>query len=163
MIPFFRWVVEHQQSSTWPILFVCTVWDDLNWEAAKDIDHIVACRGKKIYLEPLEAISQREVLQRMLHLNPSLIERIVEKTGGNPKVAREIIRDWTRRKVLYETPSGYQLPADVLLRIPASIADIWRNRIQEILLSLSTDECRALEIASCFGQQISFVEWERAL
>jgi len=88
MIRFCKWVIENQQNTEWPILFVLTCSDEINKHVENSISQITNThRGMRIHLQPLHTSEQREMIRRMLKLKPDLVERIVDKTSGNPKVA----------------------------------------------------------------------------
>ena len=97
MQPFMTWLFSATQRNQWPLFFLaCDQEKDLN-VSDEMITHAI---------HPLSDSDLREIIHRMMSLSPELSAELVEKTSGNPKIAREAMRDLVRQKALFRVQMG---------------------------------------------------------
>ena len=123
-------------------------------------------RVRRLALSPLDRAHHRELVDRLLALEPELAERVVERTAGMPLFAVELVRQWVDREVLEPSDDGYRLTGEAPRELPDDLHEIWGHRLEHLLggpTGLSEREGRvALELAALLGEQVDGEVWEAA-
>jgi serine/threonine protein kinase/predicted ATPase len=156
-------VLENQRYSPMPVFFVLTVRDETLAERPIERSLIEELRkmngASTLSLGPLDAVDQHELVQSMLGLQESLAARVVERTGGNPLLAMEIIGDWIQRDAIEPTPEGYALAPGEDLVLPDDLHAVWMRRVERVLRGLHEDAASYLEAAAVLGLEVDEEEW----
>ena len=117
----------------------------------------------RLRIDPLGFDDHAELVQRMLPLDEETVERVCERTEGNPLFAVQIVQDWVARDRLRNTDSGFQLAKGAVDRLPDAVHDIWMRRIEDVIASLDPVEHdaarRALQLAAALGRRVERDEW----
>ena len=162
--------LEHLGSSlhadSVPVLFVGTI----RVEALPDrpleraaIERLVDQESAEtIDLAPLDYEERRFLVEELLHLAPSAAIDVVDRAGGNPLFAVELVRDWIERDVLELTDRGFAIRDDADVPVPDDLFDVWSDRLDELLADESEKARTALQLAATLGRHVHKDEWETA-
>jgi serine/threonine protein kinase len=112
-----------------------------------------------IELGPLPRADHRQLVERMLGLSSTVVERVAERTDGNPLFATQLVADWVSRGVLVAGDDGLELSAGADDRLPDDIHALCAVRIHEAMRGRSEDDRVALELAAMLGAHVREVEW----
>ena len=152
---------EKPAVSAW---FVLTVLDGVvepYSEAARRIAQVPRLEGgSEVVVAPLASDERTQLVEEMLGLEHDLALRVVERTGGNPLFATQLIGDWVERGVLRASTSGFTL-ADGDAALPASLQEVWQGRIEQLLAGLEETAPSMLERAAVLGREIDVWEWQQ--
>lgn len=146
-----------------PILLVLTVRTDhlvgrpLEAELLRRIEAHEAVTT--IDLEPLSRSKQGSLIDKMLTLESTLREEVLDRTEGSPLFAAELIGDWVRRHVLRASPHGFRI--DVTEEVPPDIHTLWNRRVDRVLAQTADPESAraALEVGAALGTSVAQEEW----
>jgi serine/threonine protein kinase len=123
-------------------------------------------RTRMLNLAPLTRQSHRALVEGMLGLADDLVEDVVERTGGTPLFAVELVRDWVDRGDLEWTPAGYRLTDDADRRVPDDLHELWERRLTHLTRDLDQsrreEAMRAVELGANFGLKVERNEWRAA-
>lgn len=108
-------------------------------------------------VEPLSDSEMYDLLHRYLGLEPALAREVTEKAQGVPQFAVQLVGDWVARGLLQRSPRGLILPAGNDL--PASIEEVWSERLGQVLEGLPDEAGVLLERAAVLGGQVEMDEW----
>ncbi len=122
----------------------------------------LAARHHRIDLGPLPPRHAAALVEEVLGLSPALAAQVTERTGGNPRFARKLIGDWVKRGVLVLGPTGFEVRRGEVLELPASLRDVWAERIESILRGMPEKAPVLLERAAVLGLEVDEREWQRA-
>ncbi len=107
--------------------------------------------AQTIALRPLSDVQTTTLTTEMIGQDPSLttlVDRIVDRSAGNPFFAEEIVRDLIEREVLTGSPGAYVLRAAVDdVDVPANLQSTIGARIDRLPAAAK----RALNAASVIG------------
>ena len=150
-----------------PILFVATVRSDLVSERPEFEDRLVdlcdTADAARLAIEPLEADDHRELIDRLLALEPRFADRLTARTDGNPLFAIQLLRDWIDRSLLRPGPRGFMLDEQVEAAVPTDIHELWLERLGRLVRDLpdvaDPRMWRALERAAALGREVDAEEW----
>jgi tetratricopeptide (TPR) repeat protein len=95
----------------------------------------------------------------MLMLDRALTERVVQRAGGNPLFAVEMVREWVRQDALVSTATGHRRRPGAKLTIPQDLNAVSTDRIVGLERELSPDEVTALYLAAALGLRVLHSEW----
>ena len=119
--------------------------------------------AERIRLTPLGADDHRELIDRLLHLEPRLAESLADRTEGNPLFAIQLLRDWVDRGLLEVGGRGFGLPTDADTDVPDDIHELWLERIQRVIDKFTRPSDRLLwtcfERAATLGRENDDTEW----
>lgn len=112
-------------------------------------------------LEPLDERAHRELIRQLLQFEPELSHRLLERSDGNPLFAIQLIKDWVDRDLLTVGEHGFVLREDAEPTIPEQTYDLWKSRLDRLLVD-HPDEARVvLELAAALGSNIAHDEWSQ--
>jgi class 3 adenylate cyclase/tetratricopeptide (TPR) repeat protein len=110
---------------------------------------------QQLALRPLSTEEVGELLRELLGADPALDElrgRILERTGGNPYYAEEVVRSLAEVGTLEGTRGAYRLTGPVSeLAIPATVQSVLASRIDR----LAEREKRLVQTAAVIGGEFS--------
>lgn len=144
-----------------PILVVATWRLDHASEAAKQARAKVGSAFNVIEVPPLNSVEQRELVEKLAPLDPELTFEICERTAGNPRFAVELITEWVERGYFEVSPTGFRLREGATPEIPASLQEVWRQRLLDVTKG-DASKLRSLKLAAAFGLNVYEAEWEHA-
>ena len=158
-LEFVRHVLARDSSS--PVLFVVVATEEklpARAEAAElDALHDTE-RTRRVDLRALDEVAHLELVQNLLHLTGDVAITVAARTAGNPRFATALIGDWVERGILQVDETGFIPKRDLSRRIPDSLVDVWKTRLDEVLENFP--QLRdSLEIAAALGTDVSFDEW----
>lgn len=111
---------------------------------------------------PLPADQHTELVRTLLGMEGGLVERVARRTAGNPFFAVQLVGDWVRRGVLRAGGSGFELVPGARVDMPEDLRQQWKDRVEELIPTLSAEELRALELAAVLGNHVDPLEWRSA-
>ncbi|MFU8806250.1 MAG: ATP-binding protein, partial [Bradymonadaceae bacterium] len=166
-LAFVQYLVEHEAGL--PVLCLLTVREEALAERPVESEQLQDLLDQKGALEvaigPLGEDDQRDLIRQLLPLDDDLVERLIERTAGNPLFAVELVGSWVERGLLVPRHQGYCTRAGAATPLPDTLHQVWLARIER-LLGLFGDEAEqtrvALELAASLGSFVSHVEWEMA-
>jgi len=149
-----------------PVLFVATVRDDALAERPLEQETVGELRdldrAETVALEAMSDDDQRFLVEELLHMAPEAAERVVDRAGGNPEFAVELVRDWIDRDLLEPTERGFALADETDPQIPENLYEIWRDRLSDLLGDCDERPRTALQLGAILGEEIDEEEWRSA-
>jgi serine/threonine protein kinase/tetratricopeptide (TPR) repeat protein len=112
-------------------------------------------------LGPLPARFRGALVEEMLGLAPELAARVVERTEGNPQFTVQLISDWVERGLLELGPTGFRIRGGDDPRMPTSLAQVWDERVRQVLEGEPRRSGTLLERAAVLGLEVSAEEWRQ--
>ncbi|MEE2829447.1 MAG: tetratricopeptide repeat protein [Myxococcota bacterium] len=147
-----------------PILCVVSARDDLLAERRLESEQIDALRAAdsctRFRLDELLPEDGRTLIRQLLPLEETLAGRVLERSGGVPAHAVQLVGDWVERGILEVTDSGFTIADEASTTIPDSIHATVEDRLRRLLAPFPEDCRKALEILAALGGQASEAEWE---
>lgn len=114
----------------------------------------------RLQVGALDVEQGRQLVRSLAGLDPQLVESVVERTGGNPMFALQLVAAWARRRVLHAGPRGLTLRDDNQ-EVPASLAVTWLRRVEALLVHRPTTVGPLFELAAIAGPQLTLQRWQR--
>lgn len=149
-----------------PVLFVGTVRDEALGDRpleARLLDELVdRDRVSVLEVDPLEETARRFLVEQLLRLAPETAHRVLDRSGGNPLFAVELVRDWIERDLLVTTDRGFALDEEADVGMPEDLFGVWNDRLTRFLEVASEDQRAALQLAAALGGHIAEREWRLA-
>ena len=156
-------LLANQAESPLRSLIVLTVRDDLLPERPVEselLEQILQLDGvRELFIGPLEPADRPALIRELLGLKGELAQRVEERSAGNPLFAVQLVGDWVQRGILVPSPSGFEVSPGASLRLPDTIHDIWKGRIDRLLEERPPSDQSALELAAMLGHRINWGEW----
>lgn len=120
-------------------------------------------RAHLIDLEPLRDPELAAILQRMLQLEPHLLEMVLERADGSPADALRYVMSWVEREMLVPGVDGYELvmPRDSVSR--ESSHELAFAAADALLGKIDASAREAALYAAVLGSEIRRQEWEAVL
>lgn len=145
-----------------PILVLLTVQADAPAaEGARAMLDVLARQPstRRLRLDFLEPQHQFELVQKLVGLDESATERVVEATGGNPLFAVQLVGHWVEQGALVPTHQGFRVRGDA--NVPREIHGLWTRRVDDLVARSGGDSQRiALELAATLGDDVAEIEWQ---
>lgn len=162
-----EYLLDTAEDRDLPLLVLGTIQTDalVDREVARHkIDQITRDeRTETISVGPLARDDHRDLIGRLLGLEDDLVERVAERTDGNPLYAVQLVGDWVERDLLELGEEGFRLRADERATLPDDLQDVFRDRLAKLvgrdLDAEPGDAILALEIAAVLGTEVQRVEW----
>ena len=145
-------------SSEIPVLFVCTVRDDVALDDPPWEHH----RAAVIDVGPLDRDDHDRLIYELLGLAPDLAAAVAARTAGNPMFAVQLVGDLVYRRALTPTPRGLQLTHGASPQLPMDLFAAWISRLEPLLLSAQPSAAVALELAAVLDQRVKSDAWSAA-
>ncbi|MFU8804968.1 MAG: ATP-binding protein, partial [Bradymonadaceae bacterium] len=119
-----------------------------------------------ITVEPLKPDDHRQLIEHLLGLEADLVDKVVQRTAGNPLFAVQLIGDWIERGMLGLGRDGFYLKPGEEAWLPDDIHHVIRDRIAQLvkqdLDGPAQSALIALELAAALGHDVERREWEYA-
>ncbi len=115
-------------------------------------------------LQPLSRPDHEELVHRMLGLEQSLVQQVIERTEGNPLFAVQLVGDLVQRGELEPGIEGIRL-RDEATELPTTMMELWSRRLAELLGAFETDRdlLQMLMVAAALGDRVNDAGWESIL
>ena len=153
-----------------PIIFLLTTQDEgvvdgsAVESALEDLD--AHDRATTLTIEPMGAGDTRALVESLIHLEPSTLHDVVERIGGNPQFAVELVEHWLQSAALERTEEGFRTRASARRLTPLSIRETWSERLSHGLGAVEQGDrpaaIAALQVAAALGLLVRDSEWESA-
>ncbi len=114
---------------------------------------------ERLDIGPLPPEQHRILVRRLLALEPGLAHQVEGRTAGNPHFAIELVQDWVQRGLLEPGPRGFLLAPGASVDLPASLQEVWSDRVDQLLAEWSEPNAISLELAAILGQEVDEGEW----
>lgn len=122
--------------------------------------------GERLELAPLKRTQQRRLVQSMLPLESSLVDRLIERTEGNPLFAVQLLRHWVDQGYVQSGEHGFHIVDERRENLPADLVELWEGRIRRLeeLAPRDGDNWvrQVLELAAAQGRSVDPDLWERS-
>jgi serine/threonine protein kinase/tetratricopeptide (TPR) repeat protein len=151
-----------------PILFLITVREEHVGDvvaAERILSHVSSLeRTQTLEIGALSPDEHRALIANALGLRDSFVERVRERTDGNPLFAIQLIGDLVERGELLPSRDGLAPAPGSTLRLPDGLHEVWDERVAHLLHDHpDPDGARhALEVAAALGARLSLDEWSDA-
>ncbi len=163
-------LVDHllrvDSQSPLPLLVVITVRDEAlvpGTPAALFLDLLTKRPKVQLFeIAPLDAAESARLVEELLGLEGALAGEVVERSGGNPMFAVQLVGDWVARGLLEVRDGTFALRDGVDVRVPDHIHDVWTVRFDRALSSSAGTPRLAVEIAAALGVEVDIKEWSLA-
>ncbi len=163
-----QWVLRSPDGL--PVLFLATVRDEELADRPDEASRISALTEAAetsenthvIEVGPLAESDHRALVRRMLGLEGRLAELVERQTAGNPAFAVQLVDEWVESGRLVPGKKGFRLKGPVPETLPAGLLDVWHDRVERLVGSLSDADTAALELASVLGMDVSVRHWRDA-
>jgi len=123
-------------------------------------------RATRVPIPPLREQPMHALLDGLLDLDGQLARQVVERVGGSPLFAIQVVGDWIERGALQAGPRGFTLRDGEALVIPDDIHAALSSQVNRLVTQLATHGLRrvrhALELAATLGPVSTLAEWEDA-
>ncbi|HJL40956.1 MAG TPA: protein kinase [Myxococcales bacterium LLY-WYZ-16_1] len=148
-----------------PILMIGTLREEALLERPAEAEELRRVldheRTEESVVEGLHGADHRALIGRMLGLEPSLADRVAERTGGNPLFAIQLVGDWVERSALVLGPDGFVLARDEAGNLPEDLSALCSARVRTAIGDRRGDR-QLLELAALLGEQVVHREWKEA-
>jgi tetratricopeptide (TPR) repeat protein len=149
-----------------PALFLLTVRDEALATrplAVARLEALMALPGtSRLTVPPLDEPDRRALVEGILGLRGALASQVVERTGGNPLFAVELVGDWVERGVLEPSDDGFALRQGETAPLPDDLHEVWSRHVDHALAGCASGVHLALEVAAALGRTVDTAEWEAA-
>jgi tetratricopeptide (TPR) repeat protein len=161
-----QWVLREPEGL--PVLFLATVRDEELADRPDEASRVAAlaeAAGEDVHVlevGPLSESDHRALVRRMLGLEGRLAELVERQTAGNPAFAVQLVDEWVESGRLVAGKRGFRLQGEVPETLPSGLLDVWHDRVERLLGTLSEADTAALELASVLGMDLSVRHWRDA-
>jgi tetratricopeptide (TPR) repeat protein len=152
---FLRHLVDRQVHRPGPWLMIATLRG--GEETPRALEGVDAL---DLALDPLDDSALRELLETQLRLAPALLDKLVERSAGNPMFALSLLGDWVDRDLLRLRPEGFAL--DGTPQLPDDLHDLWMSRVDAVVAASPPGAAAALEVAALLGPRVEEGPWRHA-
>jgi len=147
------------------VLFVLTQGDEgllADPEARQGLEELVDTGAVDVVrVESLSPAFRGALVEEMLGLAPELAAQVVERTEGNPLFTVQLLGDWVERGVLELGPAGFRLKGGMRAPMPSTMAQVWDDRVRQVLEGMSLKAGTLLERAAVLGTEVELSEWQQ--
>lgn len=148
-----------------PILVLLTERDDAKDAHPLALDALARLSARpgveKLTLGRMTDTEQRDLVHRVLGLEPTLASQVLARAGGTPLFAVQLVDDWLARGQLVPTRTGLALAEGAPIELPDGLHDLFVERLTRVLGD-DAGAWRALEVAAVLGRETSEREWRMA-
>lgn len=116
-------------------------------------------RASALSVRPLAPDHHRELVRRLLPLEPTLSAAVAGKTEGNPLFAVHLVGEYVQRGLLAPTPEGFVLKDEERVEIPDDVQELWSVRLEDLLQGQAPEVSVVLELAAALGVEVDRAEW----
>lgn len=120
-----------------------------------EAEGVLGERLTTVRLTPLTASERAALLEGLLgahHLPPPTVERLLERTGGNPLFLEEVVRGLVEDGELVRGPTGaFEQVRSVPLRVPGTVREAILRRVDR----LGSDIANTVRVAAVVGRAVA--------
>jgi tetratricopeptide (TPR) repeat protein len=161
-LDFARWLIELRGRSPAAIRVVLTAQTEALSERAPErelLAGLLTVDGVwRIVVGPLTPDQRLPFLQALLPLEGEAAARVLERAGGNPLHAEQLVATWVEDGTLLPGPQGFRLAGQPAAAVSDHTA-LSQARLARIALTLTSEQRRALEAAAVLGDPCDGLEW----
>jgi tetratricopeptide (TPR) repeat protein len=117
--------------------------------------------GPGTELAPLDRAEMELFFRQLIELDPGLLGRLLERSGGSPGYAMELVGDWVERGVLVPGRSGFELAEGARPDPPADRVAVVQARLGPLLARLDEEDTQGLIAGACLGMDVPLELWSR--
>lgn len=146
-----------------PVTVVATVREEAlsDLPGAEDaVERLVELGARECELGPLGRADIASLLRSFLPLEPSLLQRLLDRGAGNPLFTVQLLQELATSGRL-EPDAGVFRLRGTFRELPADLTEVWRHRIDRLVADRPAWR-EAIEIAACLGQEVDRREWRAA-
>ncbi len=162
-LEFVRHLLATQERQPAPILLVATLEPSTaatRQVEARLVSEIAASpEVQPLELGPMTRADQSRLAELLLPLEAELAAEVVDRTGGNPAFAVQLLGDLVDRGTLEAGERGFTLPVGSRVEIPDDLHAVWAHRVRQFLLGRGEADGLALELAAAYGRSFEGDEW----
>ncbi|MEN0061579.1 MAG: protein kinase [Myxococcota bacterium] len=159
-------ILKSQAVRPFPCLIIMTMRNEALAEDSKEasrLRRLVEVDGSSVMpLGPLDRIHHHHLIGGLLRLEDRLVERVADRTQGNPLFAVQLVGSWVQNRTLELGPQGFRLPEGHAPAIPDDMHEVWKTQVEQVLGEFPEQAQRFVELAACLGMQVDREEWTRA-
>ncbi len=108
-------------------------------------------------LDPLPNEEAQALLAELIGPNPAFARLLLERAGGHPLFAVQLVADCIERKLVTDTDGGVALSSDA--EVPADLDELFERRIEVVLRDARPADRKAFYAAAALGQGVDGHEW----
>jgi len=146
------------------VLVLITVSDEGLQKRAVERAHLEGLREhesvQSLRVERLEDEQVYTIVHEILGMEDGLSREVVQRAHGLPQFAVQIVGDWVQKGILERSVDGYRLPKG--RAVPASMGQVWVDRIEQLVEGLPPLARQMLERAAVLGVEVEDQEWREA-
>ncbi|MAO84680.1 MAG: hypothetical protein CMH50_12500 [Myxococcales bacterium] len=157
-LAFVDYLLENQELHSFPVLMILThrqeLLDDnpLEQSLLRQLLESEFCDRRVVSELPPQY--RTELVEEMLGLEAGLAAKVVERSGGNPLFAVQLVGDWVERRVLEVGDAGFRLAKGERAELPDDIHSLWSQRLHSIAKNYPQTSLISLEFAAALGQDV---------
>jgi len=159
-----RYVHTRLMEEPLPLLVVATIREEALQDQPEMPEYVAELealeRCSSLVLRALPRAASRQLIDSLLGLDDDLLDELTDRTAGNPLFAIQLVGDWVERGILELGPDGFRPAKGASLTLPASLREVWTQRLQHVLAGQRWS--LALELAAVLGQDVDAEEWREA-
>lgn len=153
---FARRLLRFRDAAPVPVLVLLTTED-----IGRGFERLTRMDGAdELAVPPLEAQEGRMLVRGLLALERRLAGLVEHKSSGNPEYAIQLVGDWLARGLLVASSAGFVLVEGADVRLPASLREVWAERLEPLLAILDDAEVESLYVAAILGSSPLVADWE---
>ncbi len=143
------------------VLFVLTIRDDDLPDDARTLVQALAARPytTTIACASLPAVAHARLLDGLAVRDADLVQRIAERTSGNPQFTVQIVRHLVQNGSLRWIDGGFRLRRGAVVELPDDLHAAWRQRLERLLEDLPREGGWWLERAAVLGHDVDAIDW----
>jgi len=142
-----------------PLLVVVTSQDEALAERPAAAEALAAWAARdevtRLPVAPLPLAAQADLLDGLLHLAPAASHVVMERSGGHPLFAIQLVSEWVDRGWLIHTAEGFALEDPAHASALPTLDLLWTARLDRALEGLPPDSRPWLERAALWGDEVT--------
>jgi serine/threonine protein kinase/tetratricopeptide (TPR) repeat protein len=166
---FANYLLREATDSPCPILMLMTLREDVLEDRPVESEQVEKLASldafERLDVAPLKPEHTSALVRTLLHLEGDLANKVVQRSGGLPLYAVQLVGDLVRRGVLRVGATGFELREGAVAVLPDDIHDVWRERVERIVDHFGAERYQALlslELAAVLGLEVNRDEWVAA-
>lgn len=133
--------------------------DALSERSRAAIDGLLASTAAAhLRVEPLHTEHQEQLVRSLLSLRPALVKTVVERSGGHPLFAVQIVTDWVQRRLVRATDDGFELSSSDGALVSDELHEFLLDRVARTV-DRDASALAAIERAAVLGRTFDPAEW----
>ncbi len=158
-LAFCDWLLERDPIE---VLLLLTVQEEALAEREVERDQLEALLERspctEVQVDALGDDDSRELIRVLLGLDGALVDKLVERTRGNPLFTVQLVGDWVARGILVPGTRGFELQRGVEVDLPDTLHEVWARRLERVMTAFPEGR-DSLDVAAALGQEVGIDEW----